>query len=412
MFVILRSARRLLQEERGQIAILFALLFMVILGLAAIVLDFGNLYLTRRRAQNAADAAALAGARELPDPTCFVDPLCPARSAALQYTALNGFTGGSDGVTVTTQVFTKYYEADSLRVTIQKPAGLILAHIPFGGGSTRTVAAQAVAIVGMLGGANVQPWGIYHPDTTGDCSVNGVPCNCDIGPCDGDLQSPYFGFNFGVQYEIKLGPQATGPGPGNFQGLAVDGTGGNIYRETIARGGTINKVYVCQCVPNETGNLAGPTYQGLCALVGGALQGQDCIGGDQHMVEHIVTPPPGCCFWWDEPPEDGVFLPKGCNGIEDPTQCAEREPGAYVINKDLDGGNLCLRLVTVPIVKDYPSGSSEDVLVLGFALFFIEDFSRSGNDMSIWGYFIDSTLPGAWSPYQPAFGIKVVRLVE
>lgn len=49
--------------EQGSILVYFALFLVVILGFGAIALDGSNAYVQQRRMQNAADAAALAGAR-------------------------------------------------------------------------------------------------------------------------------------------------------------------------------------------------------------------------------------------------------------------------------------------------------------------------------------------------------------
>lgn len=48
--------------ERGQAIVLMVLLFIALLGIVALAVDGGRLYLERRSAQNAADNAALAGA--------------------------------------------------------------------------------------------------------------------------------------------------------------------------------------------------------------------------------------------------------------------------------------------------------------------------------------------------------------
>ena len=58
-----RSRSKLL--EKGQSLFLVALLMLVFLGLLAVAIDGGNAYAMRRAAQTAADAGALAGAREL-----------------------------------------------------------------------------------------------------------------------------------------------------------------------------------------------------------------------------------------------------------------------------------------------------------------------------------------------------------
>lgn len=52
-------------KDRGQALVLIALAFAALLALLALAIDGGNAYGQRRRAQNAADAAALAGARRL-----------------------------------------------------------------------------------------------------------------------------------------------------------------------------------------------------------------------------------------------------------------------------------------------------------------------------------------------------------
>ena len=53
------------EQENGQAIVILALVMVVLLAFAALAIDGGNAYVERRRAQNAADAAALAGAREL-----------------------------------------------------------------------------------------------------------------------------------------------------------------------------------------------------------------------------------------------------------------------------------------------------------------------------------------------------------
>jgi len=55
----------LLNEERGGVLILVALLMVALLSMTALAVDVGLLYSARRQMVNAADAAALAGAQEL-----------------------------------------------------------------------------------------------------------------------------------------------------------------------------------------------------------------------------------------------------------------------------------------------------------------------------------------------------------
>ncbi len=56
-----------LRHEAGQTVVLFALLLPLFLGLGALAVDVGYWYVVKKEAQDAADAAALAAARELPN---------------------------------------------------------------------------------------------------------------------------------------------------------------------------------------------------------------------------------------------------------------------------------------------------------------------------------------------------------
>jgi Flp pilus assembly protein TadG len=57
--------RKLPENQRGAVIVLMALLLFVLLGIAAFAIDFGYRHVVRNELQNAADAAALAAAREM-----------------------------------------------------------------------------------------------------------------------------------------------------------------------------------------------------------------------------------------------------------------------------------------------------------------------------------------------------------
>ncbi len=100
-------------SPRGQSMVTVAILLFVFIGMLALVLDGGYAYLQRRAAQTAADAGALAGAREY----CLVDDVNLAINTALEY-AINRNTAieaeasiDADGiVTVQTHIpFTTFF---------------------------------------------------------------------------------------------------------------------------------------------------------------------------------------------------------------------------------------------------------------------------------------------------------------
>ena len=78
------SKFRLFKKESGQAMVLFALIFIVLCGVAAIVIDVGRVSLEKQHLQNAIDAACLASAQNLPDTT-------KATATANQYIQLNGY---------------------------------------------------------------------------------------------------------------------------------------------------------------------------------------------------------------------------------------------------------------------------------------------------------------------------------
>ena len=98
------------RSDRGQATVLTLVFLVVLLGMAALVLDIGSWYRADRATQNTADAAALAGAQALPS-----DP-GNANTLALQYMTKNG--GGTPTVTLSS----KFATNDTVKVNVTRPA--------------------------------------------------------------------------------------------------------------------------------------------------------------------------------------------------------------------------------------------------------------------------------------------------
>lgn len=81
------------RAEAGQAIVVVALALVAILGILGLATDMGYMRYMKRQLQTAADAAAIAGAAEL----AYSD----VTSAAQADSAANGFTNGTNGVTVT-----------------------------------------------------------------------------------------------------------------------------------------------------------------------------------------------------------------------------------------------------------------------------------------------------------------------
>lgn len=129
------------RSERAQSLVIVLVFMTVLIGMAAAVLDVGSWYRADRKLQANADAAALAGAQELPESTTA------AEAKALAYADEND--GGLESKNVK---FRKTLTPqDTIEVTAERPAPGFFAKL-FGLDSVQ-VRAKAAAQVGVLGRA-------------------------------------------------------------------------------------------------------------------------------------------------------------------------------------------------------------------------------------------------------------------
>ncbi len=168
----------------------------------------------------------------------------------------------------------------------------------------------------------------------------------------------------GELYDMKVGPfdKTTS---GWFQAMRFDGGGSNEFRENIING-CEDEIWVGDWYPVEPGNMAGPTTQGVIQR----------LDGDTHTFEEVVDP----------------------------------------ITFAVTNGS-CPRIVFIPLIQDRPANPSEDVQIVKFAIFFIEEVEEEdsgGQPQSIVsGRFAKSIIAvssGEITGYSG--GIKVIRLIE
>src|SRR5579862_8903836 len=87
--------------ERGFTILVYALMMVVVLGFTGLSVDVGYLQWQRRLMQSAADAAAMGALREMELGRTNTQPVNDLTTAAQDDAALNGFTDGQNGVSVT-----------------------------------------------------------------------------------------------------------------------------------------------------------------------------------------------------------------------------------------------------------------------------------------------------------------------
>lgn len=140
-------------SQRGQTLPLICFFMVSLLGVSGLVLDLGNGYVQRRAVQNAADAAAIAGADAIPSGN--------TTSAARQMAAKNGKPG--DSVTVTMS------GVDTVTVTVTRTAPTFFLKVF--GKSSIPVSATAVARIEALSAVkgHVSPYAV-----TVDVYANGT----------------------------------------------------------------------------------------------------------------------------------------------------------------------------------------------------------------------------------------------
>ncbi|MCJ7511050.1 MAG: pilus assembly protein TadG-related protein, partial [Dehalococcoidia bacterium] len=115
----LRMLRRLWRQELGQGLVLAALGMLVILGFAAMAVDVGYWLAQKGEVQKAVDAAALAGAWELPDDSVA------ATAKAQEYLLKNGVDaskGDTISITFRRTYITDPTKWDTIVVTVDRPA--------------------------------------------------------------------------------------------------------------------------------------------------------------------------------------------------------------------------------------------------------------------------------------------------
>jgi hypothetical protein len=153
------------KNESGQAIVLMALSLVVIMGMAALVVDVGNWYHTKRRLQGTADAAALAGAQLLPQDSSG------AQAMALSYADKNGGDVAGADITVTSTL----QKDDTISVRAKKTDAGVFSNML--GIASADISARAKARVGPpVQAKHVAPMVVYcdHP-LIHNCSGDSTP---------------------------------------------------------------------------------------------------------------------------------------------------------------------------------------------------------------------------------------------
>jgi hypothetical protein len=296
--------------------------FAVLAAAVGLSVDVGQIVVTRTDLQKTADAAALAAAQDLPVTVV-------AELTAQQYVLENASASSSADIDFS------YTHAANDTVTVTATREVKYTFLRFIGLTGAEVSASAtVNVAHYVGGTGVLPWGFIANPGDPSNHLLGNPCFLGFG---GDGLP-----NFQTDTKCTLKYGAGESGGGDFGALALDNTGADTYRSNIKHGSN-TPIKKGDKLEPQTGNLAGPTVQG--------------VGDRLSLVSSSC----------DE--KDELVRPDGAGG--------------YYINDECEDSP---NLIVIPVVDqiDDPNLST----VLGFAFMWLQGSSNKGGHQSIVGEFL------------------------
>jgi Flp pilus assembly protein TadG len=366
---------------------LAAISLLALILAVGLCVDISHFYLVRTELQNAADAAALAGASALNSNPSGIELAVQRAMAEMNRYEFNNIEMGitEDNVTFSSELNGTYVGKDTAKDAAVAPS------IRFVRVQLDPKAVDVFFSVMALGSATVD----LRAEATAGMSP---PLNyiCQLAPlsvaqCETDPTKPYYDpacaldttctkpgatreFVKGCTYTIKL-EGGSKISPGNYLILAFDGSGGSTVREGVASGRNLCRS-VGQIIETEPGAKTGPVSQGINVRFNEYAAGLD---PKDYPPDTDVYSDPN--FTYDQYTSAGrVKVPP--TNPDDNTRYA------------VDGR----RVIIVPVVTagDYENGR-DTVKVVKFAAFFLRTKASNGNSSIVAEYIEDRVISeGGW----------------
>jgi len=233
------------KHGKGQIVVLMAVGLVCLVGAIALGTDVAVDYYNWVQLQKAVDSAVLAGANYLPDNSNR------AIATAQQLAETNGLSAG--------EIVSTTVPADNSSITMQAQRTVPYYFAKVFGLTSGIVAASASAApqfppstVNATNPSQIPPGGDNNGNNGTTCSNIG---QCQLMPIGLDSNTVY---SDGEQITLQQGQV----GAGNWDLLALGGTGGNNLRTNIANGYN-GQVSVGDWLTTEPGKKVGPVDQGF-----------------------------------------------------------------------------------------------------------------------------------------------------
>jgi Putative Flp pilus-assembly TadE/G-like len=236
---------RLRRGNTGQALVMVTVMFMVLIGFAAIATDTGMLWMNRRSLQNSADAAALAGVQALPNDVGGATTAgCVYATEKNAVPGMVGKAGTTCGGKADLSILTTYFANDTIKVTAYKTINPIFG-MAVGFGSVE-IGATAKALVGSVGSA----------------------CGVPLFQTEGLLTSGGVWGSSGVVLNKPTIMKTSDSASGNFLALQLPSgsSSASDFRNSLANGAACAAAGAAEYSGSATtnpGNMVGPLDQGM-----------------------------------------------------------------------------------------------------------------------------------------------------
>jgi len=239
-----RMFTHLIKDQKGSVAILSIFLLTALLGVSALVMDFGVFYLRASRLQDTLDSAVLAGVQELPAENAASAEWIAAKNEAIAFAAFNDIIITTDNIQPVYQNHVSGEPIVGMAITKSESVEYYFAKI-FGmasGTVTRSATAGLTPAGGVTGAVPLSITTTSLNQAIAAGAVDNLTIKCSNNTDD-----------IGIDCTTVSGW---------FGALQFDGTGANVYSDLLAYGYNGN-LHVGQILDMEEGNMSGPSLEGF-----------------------------------------------------------------------------------------------------------------------------------------------------
>jgi hypothetical protein len=401
---------KLRHRQKGAVGILVVVGMVALLAMAGLALDSSHAMLNKTRLQNAVDAAALSGAKEL---DLTGGDVFLARAAVETAFGANSSSVGNNEMG-------QAYADGTIELEVQFSATLdpfVPGTVPAGYVRVRARNFRLPVWFASVVGATdkvLAASAVAGPSPT-------INTACNIAPMmvcgDPDAGAPFWGYTEGEPDVLKTSTNDSEVGPGNFQLIRLgDNTGGADIREAMA-GGYDGCASSGDVVATEPGNTVGPVVQGINTRFG-SYDGP-MAGTESMYPPDVITEQPSPLINYDSSTDQ---MYQGTTLIESDLDLSY-DYGQYQSALSLHNydyappvGKYLRREMALPIGNCSTTvNGSGDVPVLGFGCFFLlQEAKMKGNESHVYGQFIKDCNAGGLPGPAPIDGpgLYIIQLYK